>query len=206
MAEMSTLAVEPREGRGKGGARAVRREGLVPGIVYGAGSEPTLVAMEGRALMRELRKPGFFAQLYQLKVGDAEERVLPRAVQFDPVSDAPIHFDLMRVSSDMTIVVAIPVRFLQEGASPGLKAGGVLNVVRHEVELHCPVDAIPDHIEIDLTDTQIGESIHFSRVTGAADMKPVITDRDFTIATIAPPTVATAAAAGEGEEEEGEED
>ena len=202
MAEMGTLAVQSRDRSGKGGARATRREGLVPGIVYGAGSEPTMVAMERRALMRELRNPGFFAQLYQIKVGDAMERVLPRDVQYHPINDQAIHFDLLRVSADATLTVAIPVRFVNEEESPGLKSGGVLNVVRHEVELSCPVDAIPDHIEIDLTGSEIGDSLHFSQVTGAADLTPIITDRDFTIATIAPPTVAVAVdEAGEGEEE-----
>ena len=203
MSEMTTLAVERRAEGGKGAARAARRAGLVPGIVYGADGEPQLVAMPQRALMRELRSPGFFSQLFGIETGDGPQRVIPREVQFHPVTDAPIHFDLLRVSAGMTIVVAVPVRFVNEEKSKGLRAGGVLNVVRHEVELHCPVDSIPEHIEIDLSGFEIGESIHFSRVTGAADLKPVITDRDFTVATIAAPSVAVAT--GAGEEDEGEE-
>lgn len=201
MSEMTTLAVESREGSGTGPARAVRREGLVPGIVYGADAEPLKVAMNQRALMRFLRSPGFFSQLFKIEVGGEAQRVIPREVQFHPVTDAPLHFDLMRVSAGTTIVIAIPVHFLNEETCKGLRAGGVLNVVRHDVELHCAVDAIPEYIEIDLTGFEIGDSIHFSRVTGADDLKPVITDRDFTVATIAAPSVAVAA---DDEEEEGE--
>lgn len=205
MSEMSTLTVESRDRAGKGAARATRREGLVPGIVYGADQEPTLVSMETRALMRELRNPGFFSHIREIELDGKAQRVLPREVQFHPVTDEAIHFDLMRVSADARITVAVPVRFLNEERSPGLKQGGVLNVVRHEVELVCPVDAIPEHIDIDLSHFTIGDSIHFSQVNDAASLRPTITDRDFTVATIAPPTVAVATESVE-EEEEVEED
>jgi large subunit ribosomal protein L25 len=200
MVEVSTLPVARRDRAGKGGARAVRREGLVPGIVYGAGTEPTPVAMEGRVLMRELRRPGFFSHVREIELDGAKLRVIPRDVQFHPVTDAAIHFDLMRVSEHATITVAVPVRFLNEEQSPGLKHGGVLNVVRHEVELICPVDDIPESVDVDLAGFDVGDSIHFSQVVNAANLRPAITDRDFTVATIAPPTVHGAAVEGAGEE------
>lgn len=196
MVEVSTLPVAPRERGGKGGSRAARREGLVPGIVYGAGGEPAMVAMETRALMRELRNPGFFSHVREIELGGTAMRVIPRDVQFHPVTDVATHFDLMRVSADATITVAVPVRFLNEEQCPGLKTGGVLNVVRHEVELNCPVDSIPETVDIDLSSFSVGDSIHFSQVVNAANLRPVITDRDFTVATIAAPTVHAAAAEG----------
>ena len=202
MSESSTLAVENRDRAGKGAARATRREGFVPGIVYGADQEPQMVSMELRALMKELRNPGFFSHVRQIELGGEPQRVLPRDVQFHPVTDKAVHFDLLRVSADATITVAVPVRFLNEEASPGLKQGGVLNVVRHEVELTCPVDAIPEQIDIDLSSFSIGDSIHFSQVNDAASLRPTITDRDFTVATIAPPTVAVTTEETEDEEEE----
>jgi len=193
MTEVNTLPVQGRDRAGKGGARATRREGLVPGIVYGAGQPPAMVAMETRVLMKELRDPGYYSHIRQIELDGAPVRVLPREVQFHPVTDVATHFDLLRVAADTTITVAVPVRFLNEELSPGLKLGGVLNVVRHEVELHCPVDAIPEHVDIDLQSFAIGDSIHFSQVVNAAELRPVITDRDFTVATIAPPTVARTA-------------
>ncbi|MGF1626462.1 MAG: 50S ribosomal protein L25/general stress protein Ctc [Alphaproteobacteria bacterium] len=204
MSEVSTLPVQGRERSGKGGARAARRAGLVPGIVYGAGEAPTMVAMETRVLMKELRNPGYYSHIRQIELDGSAVRVLPREVQFHPVTDVATHFDLQRVSADATIAVAVPVRFLNEELSPGLKQGGVLNVVRHEVELMCPVDAIPEHVEIDLQGFSIGDSIHFSQVVDSASLRPTITDRDFTVATIAPPTVARAAT-DEAEEEADEE-
>lgn len=200
MSEM--LAVQSRDGSGKGAARAARREGLVPGIVYGAGLEPAKIAIETRVLMRELRNPGFFSQLREIEVDGKTQRVLPREVQFHPVSDTATHIDLLRVSADATITVAVPVRFLNEESSPGLKAGGVLNVVRHDVELNCPVDSIPEHIDIDLSSFAVGDSIHFSQVVNAENLSPTITDRDFTVATIAPPTVQAATTEDEEEAEE----
>lgn len=206
MSEASTLAVENRDGAGKGAARATRRQGFVPGIVYGADEAPQMVSMELRALMKELRNPGFFSHVRQIELGGKPQRVLPREVQFHPVTDQAVHFDLLRVSADATITVAVPVRFLNEEDSPGLKQGGVLNVVRHEVELICPVDAIPEQIDIDLSSFNIGDSIHFSQVNDAASLRPTITDRDFTVATIAAPSVATTTEDTEETEEEVEED
>jgi large subunit ribosomal protein L25 len=202
MAEVNTLPIQGRDRAGKGGARAVRREGLVPGIVYGAGGEPALVAMETKALMRELRNPGFFSHVREVELDGGPLRVIPRAVQFHPVTDVATHFDLMRVSADASITVAIPVRFFNEELSPGLKHGGVLNVVRHEVELICPVDAIPESVDIDLAGFSVGDSIHFSQVVNASSLRPVIADRDFTVATIAAPTVHVTAAETAAEEAE----
>jgi large subunit ribosomal protein L25 len=189
MATIGNLAAVARTRTGTGGARATRREGRIPGIVYGgADSPPLLIAMEPRAIDRELRRAGFYARLFDLTIEGQAVRVLPREVQFDPVSDRPIHIDFLRITAGARVTVSVPVRFLNESESPGLKAGGVINVVRHEIELVCPVEAIPEHIDIDLTGLAIGDSVHISAIKLPEGVRPTIIGRDFTIASVAPPT------------------
>lgn len=203
MSDTVELPAQPRERAGKGPARATRRAGMVPGVIYGAKKDPSLIAVEERIVNKLLHKGGFFSTLFDVKVNGKAERVLARDVQFDPVSDKPVHVDFLRVSAATSVHVEVPVHFLNEAQCPGIKAGGVLNVVRHEVELVCRADAIPPHIEVDLTGLEIGDGVHISMVKLPDGVQPAITDRDFTIATIAAPTVvreeaAAAQAPGEG--------
>ncbi len=213
MSEIVELPASERERAGKGPARAARRAGQVPGVIYGAKKDPVMIAVENRQLNKLLHSGGFFSTLFDVKVGAKAERVLPRDVQFDPVTDQPVHVDFLRVSAATAVTVQVPVNFLNEEECQGLVEGGVLNVVRYEIELSCRADAIPQQIDIDLTGLQIGDGVHISMVTLPDGVEPTITDRDFTIATIAAPTVvkdeaaeaAAEAAAAEGEAEgEGE--
>ncbi len=216
MSEVINFPANVREKAGKGPARAIRRAGQVPAIVYGDKKDPILIAIDPKTLGQELNKTGFFTKMVDIKVENETHRVLPRDVQFHPVTDRPIHVDFLRVTADTQINVAVPVIFLNEEDSPGIKRGGVLNVVRHEIEVVCAAERIPQSIDIDLTGLDIGDSIHISHITLPAGVIPTITDRDFTIATVAAPTVraeeeaaaqaAAAAALLEGEEGiEGEE-
>jgi large subunit ribosomal protein L25 len=205
MADMRTIAVEPRDRAGKGAARATRRTGRVPGVVYGEGQPPVMVSVDQKEIQREFRRTGFFARLCDVKMAEQTIRVLPREVQIDPVTDRPIHVDFLRVGAKTRVTVGVPVQFINDGTSPGIKRGGVLNVVRHEVELVCQADAIPDHLTVDLDGLDIGDSIHISMIKLPDGVRPTITGRDFTIASIAPPTVlqvetpAAAATTAEGE-------
>jgi len=158
-------------------------------VIYGNKQPATLISVEPRELMKQLRKKAFHATLFDITYEGKNERVLPRDVQLDPVSDQPIHVDFMRVGEHTQVHVDIPVVFLNEAQSPGLKRGGVLNVVRHEVELICSVDHIPQRLVIDLAGLDIGDSVHISMVQLPENVRPAIGDRDFTIATIAVPTV-----------------
>ncbi len=203
MAEFGVLSAAARPGVGKGPTRAIRRAGKVPAVIYGADSDSQPIALDPRELDSELQKPGFFARLFDLEVEGKKQRVLCRDIQFDPVKDVPIHADFMRVSSATRITVEIPVKFENEETCVGLKKGGVLNIVRHAVEVSCRADSIPPEILIDLEGHDIGVSIHISEVNLPADVTPTITDRDFTIATIAAPTV-SAAEEETTEEAEGE--
>jgi len=188
MSDITTLVAQPRDRAGKGVARATRREGRVPAVIYGGKEPPVLVALEMKDLARRAHGASFFTHLLELDVGGEKHRVLPRDVQFHPLKDHPIHVDFLRVSKDATIEVAVPVEFINQDAAPGLKRGGVLNIVRHEVELICPVEAIPDHITIDMTGFEVGDSIHISHVKLPPNVTSSITDRDFTIATVTAPS------------------
>ncbi len=207
MSTIITIPAQPRTGTGKGPARATRRSGRVPAVVYGAKKDPSLISLDPRDLMRALRAGSFMATVFDVDIAGKAERVLPRDVQFDPLSDAPMHVDFLRVSAATTVTVSIPVTFLNEEAAPGLKRGGLLNVVRHDIEANCRADAIPHHIEVDLTGLDIGDSVHISMVPLPDGVVPTITDRDFTVATIAAPTVVQeeATEVAEGEAAEGAE-
>ena len=184
MADIVELPAAARERAGKGPARAARRAGLVPGVIYGAKKDPSLVSVQERLLNKLLHQGGFFSTLFDVKVDGKAERVLARDVQFDPVSDFPVHIDFLRVSAATSVHVEVVVHFLNEDNCPGLSEGGVLNVVRHEIEVDCPAGSIPEAIEVDLTGLEIGDSVHISNVALPENVKPTITDRDFTIATI----------------------
>jgi large subunit ribosomal protein L25 len=184
MAEAIELKAWARGRSGKGGARAERREGRVPGTLYGDQKEPETISVDYRAINHQLHTGHFQSTIYVLDVDGKKTRVIPRAVQLDPVRDFPIHVDFLRLGKDALVTVDVPVRFLNEAASPGLKRGGVLNIVRHDIPVRCPADAIPDHFEVDLTGLEIGDSVHISAVKLPEGVKPTITERDFTVATI----------------------
>ncbi len=204
MAELIELKATAREGTGKLANRALRAQKLVPGVVYGGEHSPANIALEYKLLWQHYQTGHFLSTVFMLDLDGKKERVIPRDVQVDPVRDFPIHVDFMRVSRSSRIDVSVPVQFLNEEASPGLKRGGVLNIVRHEVELSCPADSIPERITADLTGLDIGDSIHISAVKLPAGITPVIAGRDFTIATIAGAAAARSEAAAEGEEEKSE--
>jgi large subunit ribosomal protein L25 len=185
-----------RERAGKGASRSVRRQGRVPAVIYGQGQQPVSIHLEEKALVKMLSSGHFMNSVVELALDGATHRALPRDVQFHPVNDRPIHVDFLRVGASTEVSVSVPVRFENEEASPGLKAGGVLNIVRHDVEVTCPADAIPDDLVVDLTGTAVGDSIHISAVKLPAGVKTVIA-RDFTIATIAATKVSTADAAAD---------
>jgi large subunit ribosomal protein L25 len=184
MAEAIELKAWARGCSGKGGARAVRREGRIPGILYGDKQDPQSIAVDYRAINQQLHTGHFQSTIFVLDVEGKKTRVIPRAVQLDPIRDFPIHVDFLRLGKDALVTVDVPVRFLNEAASPGLKRGGVLNIVRHEIPVRCPADAIPDHFEVDLTGLEIGDSVHISAIKIPEGVKPTITERDFTVATI----------------------
>ena len=185
MPEITTLSAEPRVRAGKGAARATRRTGRVPGIIYGDNKEPVLISLEPRELSRALASRGFLAALVDVKVNGTVHRTLPRDVQYHPATDMPLHVDFMRVGSHARVTVTVPVVFINPEMSPGIRRGGILNIVRHGIELNCPVDSIPDHLVVELNGLEIGDSIHISRVVVPEGCQPTITERDFTIASVA---------------------
>jgi large subunit ribosomal protein L25 len=189
MSDQLTLSAEPRERAGKGASRALRRDGRVPAVIYGDNKEPMTIHVEEKALVKALMTGSFTNSTVELTVtGGKTEITLPKDVAFHPVTDRPIHVDFFRLAKGATVQVDIPVHFINEAASPGLKRGGVLNVVRHELELICDATKLPDHIEIDVTGYDVGDSIHISNITLPAGSTSAITDRDFTIATIVAPS------------------
>lgn len=200
--ETYELKAEAREQVGKGSARAVRREGKIPAVIYGEKQPPLAIAVSYKEIYYKIHGGGFKTTVATIDVDGQKIRVLPKDYQMDPVRDFPMHVDFLRVGEHSTVTVNVPVHFLNEDASPGIKRGGVLNIVRHEIELQVPADQIPDAIEIDLKGTKIGDTIHISSVKLPKNVELTITDRDFTVATIAAPAVLTAAEeAGVTEEE-----
>lgn len=188
MSDIATLKAEPRERVGKGSARAARREGRVPAVIYGNKQEAVSITIAHNELMRLINRGSFLSSALDVEVAGRKERVLPRDIQLHPVSDWPIHVDFLRLSRDAVVNIAVPVTVINQEDSPGIKRGGVLNMVRHEVELTCPADAIPDQIVIDVTGLEVGDSVHISSVKLPEGVVPVIQDRDFTIATIQAPS------------------
>ncbi|MDX2258946.1 MAG: 50S ribosomal protein L25/general stress protein Ctc [Hyphomicrobiaceae bacterium] len=194
-----TATARPRVG--KGAARHARREGRVPAIIYGDRKEPEAITLDYNEVWKQFLKGHFTSTVFRIAIDGGERLVVARDVQLDPVRDTPLHVDFLRIGSDGRIRVYVPVRFINEGLSPGLKRGGVLNIVRHEIEVWCPYDNIPQVFSIDLEGVEIGRSIHVSSLDMPQGVAPTITNRDFTIATIAgrvkeeEPAEATAAAA-----------
>ncbi|WP_417518241.1 50S ribosomal protein L25/general stress protein Ctc [Minwuia sp.] len=206
MADFDVLDATMRERTTKGGVRAMRQQGLVPCVVYGNGVDPAMVAVDNRIIVKELNRGGFQGRVYELQVGNKKQRCLPRDVQLHPVTDVPLHVDFLRLSDDARVDVNVPVVFIDEEGSPGLERGGVLNVVRYEVELSCPADAIPESVELALTGLEIGDAVKISDAKLPDGVEPTITDRDFTIATIAAATAVAEEAAEEQAELEAEAD
>ena len=188
MSETLTLPAEARERAGKGASRALRREGRTPAVIYGGKEEPTMIHVELKELVRHLGTGHFMNSIVIIEIGGQTVRTLPKDVAFHPVTDRQTHVDFLRLTGDSKVEVSVPVVFVNEEASPGLKKGGVLNIVRHELELLCPNADIPEEIEVDVTGKDLGDSIHISDVTLPAGVTSVITDRDFTIATVVAPS------------------
>ena len=189
MANLTAFAAEPRDRAGKGAARATRREGRVPGVIYGNNEDPVLISVDPIDLMKQINTPGFFARVYEVDVSGDKHRVLARDLQLDPVTDQPIHLDFMRFSASTRLNIDVQVVFENEDECPGLRMGGVLNVVRFAVELRCRPDSIPESLTADLSGMEIGDSLHISAIKLPEDVELTITDRDFTVATIAAPTI-----------------
>lgn len=194
MTEVTAIVAEMRDRAGKGAARATRREGKVPGVIYGAKQAPVCIALDPRVLWAELRKPGFTTKLFNVDLGkDGAHRCLARDVQFHPVTDQPLHVDFMRVSADHVVHVKVPVHVTNEGKSPGVKRGGVVTIELHEVEVTCSPDIIPSEIVIDLADMDIGDTVHVGQLGLPAGVKPYHVTGEQTVVTIAAPTVVSAA-------------
>ena len=201
MVEVMHLSARTRAPGPRSASRALRRDGRVPAIVYGGGKDPEQVSVDAVALVKEIDRGGFANRLIDLDSGGGTQRVLPREVQLHPVTDRPMHVDFLRLAADSEIRLAVAVEFIDEEESPGIKRGGLVNVVRHEIELICRADSIPEKLIASLAGLDIGDSLHISNITLPDNVQLTITDRDFTVATIAAPTVMEEAEPTEGEEE-----
>ena len=213
MSDALILPAEARERAGKGASRALRREGRIPAVVFGGKQEPTTIHVSERTLVKQLGTGHFMNSIVEIELGGEKMRTLPKDVATHPVTDRPTHVDFLRLAKGAKIDVNVPVTFINEDDSPGLKKGGVLNVVRHDLELVCEADKLPSEIVIDVTGKEVGDSIHISEVELPEGSESAITDRDFTIATLVAPSALKRAeteaedadAAAEGEEGEGAE-
>ena len=188
MAAIKELAATVRGGTGKGAARSVRREGRIPGVIYGGGEAAEAISLDYAALNRLIYAGHFLTTIFEIDVDGKKQRVLPRDYQLDVVKDTPLHVDFLRLKAGSFLRVEVPVHFINQEASPGLKIGGTLNVVRHTVELRVPADNIPEALVADLSGFEINDSLHISAIKLPEGCRPVIGNRDFTVATIAPPT------------------
>lgn len=197
MTEISAIAAELRARAGKGAARATRREGKVPGVIYGAKQAPVCIAIDPRVIWAELKKPGFKTRLFDIELGNgAKERCLARDVQFHPVTDQPLHIDFMRVAADAVVHVKVPVHTANADKAPGIKRGGVVTVELHEIEVSCSPDNIPAEIVVDLTGMDIGDAVHVFDLKLPAGVTPYHMAAQGTVVTIAPPTVQRVEAEG----------
>lgn len=199
------LSVEVRERVGTGGARETRRAGLVPGVLYGGELAPVAISMKHNELIKAINSGSFLANMITIDHKGEKQTVFARDVQFDPVKDTPVHVDFQRVSEKDVITVEIAVQFINDDKAPGIKRGGVLNIVRHTIEVNCPAGSIPDTIEVDIASLDIGDSVHISSVNLPKDVTPAITDRDFTIATMQGSRAVVEAADEGAEADDGEE-
>lgn len=188
MSAVKQIQAVARDRVGKGAARAVRREGRVPAVIYGAGAPPDAVALDFNQTKQLIFAGHFLTTIFEIDVDGTKTRAIPRDYQLDPVRDFPIHVDFLRLAEGQRIKVEVPVHFTNQEASPGLKRGGMLNIVRHTVELDVPAEDIPDSLTADLTGIDIGDSLHISAITLPQGAKTTITDRDFTVATVVAPS------------------
>ena len=169
--------------------KLLRDNGRVPAIIYGEKKEPLPISIDTKIIKKQIESSGFFSKQFLLNINGEKHKVLPKDLQLHPVKETIVHLDFLRIGENTKVTVSVPVIFINENLCPGLKQGGVINIVRHEVEIRSPVDKIPKNLEINLDGIEIGDSIHISAVELNSEVKPVISDRDFTIATLAPPTV-----------------
>jgi large subunit ribosomal protein L25 len=195
MAETTKVVAKMRSRAGKGGARSSRRDGLIPAVIYGDRQAPVMIAVEPKSIERELHKEGFFNHRMEIDVEGTPYAVLPRDLQLDPVTDRPLHLDFLRIGPDSIITVQVPVHFRNEGAAPGIKRGGVLNIVLHEITVRTKPATIPEYFEVDLTGLEIGHSVHLSTLNIPEGVRVVSRDKNATVASIAAPTVVREAAA-----------
>ena len=204
MSDNLNLSATKRDRAGKGSARAARRSGLIPAVIYGGKIAPETININANTFTKMMNQPGIMSNVINLEVEGKSTNVLARDIQFHPVNDRPLHIDFLRITASSTVTAMVPVNFINEDTSPGLKGGGVLNVVRHEIEMNCSAINIPESLTVDLAGTDIGDSIHISAIALPDDAQPTITDRDFTIATIAAPTVEVETSDDETAEQEEE--
>ncbi|WP_259780898.1 50S ribosomal protein L25/general stress protein Ctc [Aestuariispira ectoiniformans] len=205
MSELNTIPAKKRDRAGKGAARATRREGLVPGVVYGDSKEPEMIAIDPRIIWKGLESGHFFSTVYTIDVeGGKKEKALARDIQFHPVTDAPEHVDFVRVSAKSKVHVNVPVVLINEDNCPGIKEGGVLSVVRHELELICSAGDIPQELELDLAKVNLGDTVRISAVDLPKGVESAITDRDPVVLNIEAPRTEADIEGGEGEEETAE--
>jgi len=196
------LDVSVRENTGTGGAREARRNNLVPGVIYGGDKDAVAVAVKYNEVLKAINSGQFIGSMIELKHDGEAQKVFTKDIQFHPVTDAPMHLDFYRVTAKTIIEVEVSVNFIGEDEAPGLKEGGTLNVVRYSIEVKCPAGDIPDNIEVDVSKMEIGDSIHISEVALPKGVKPTISDRDFTIATVVASRAAVEADDAEGEDGE----
>jgi len=189
MSTVTTLNLSPRTLSGTGSARAIRSSGLVPGIIYGNKKAPEMIAIDPQILLTECLQPGFFSKLYSVAIEGKMQEVLAKSVQFHPVTDRPLHVDFMRVSKDAKVHVFVPIIFINDDKAPGIKRGGVLNIVHHTLELVCPAQSIPEKLVVDLTGRDINQTVHLEELDLPEGVAAAHPDRDTTIATIVAPTI-----------------
>jgi len=202
VSETIELIAEKR--KNKLNPRLLRDSGKVPAIVYGEKKNPLLISLDTKSIKKQIESTGFFSKQFVLNIEGEKHKVLPKDLQLHPVKETIVHLDFLRIGENTKVTVSVPVTFINENLCPGLKQGGVINIVRHEVEIRSPVNKIPKNLEINLDGIEIGDSIHISAVKLDSEVKPLITDRDFTIATLAPPTVIKEVEKTEEETSEGE--
>ena len=189
MNDIVQLKVEKREKSGTGSSRELRTKKHIPGIIYGEKKDPILISVDEKTLKLNIQDSGFFSKQCELNLGNETLKVLPKDMQLHPVKESILHIDFLRVGENTSVTLYVPVKFINENNCPGLRQGGVINIVRHEVELKTPVSKIPEFLEANLDGLEIGDSIHISSMNLEDGVSPTIKDRDFTIPTIAPPTV-----------------
>jgi large subunit ribosomal protein L25 len=206
MARTADLKASARERVGKGAARELRREGLIPAVIYGDKQPPLPISISYKEAMLSIHAGGFLSRIINVEVDGEKHKVIPRDYQLDPVRDFAMHVDFLRIGKNTRLTIEVPVHFLNEEECPGLKRGGVLNIVRHTVEVTCPASAIPESFDVDMTGLEVGDSIHISAVELPEGVNPTITDRDFTIATLAAPSALRSEEGTSEDEEEASEE